>query len=189
MSLNFVLAALVEMPSYGLAWAVSDRWGRRVCVCACLALTGASLLAFLVLPTGLATLQLALYLCGKLAITASFTVLYVYTAELFPTSARHSMIGICSTVGRVGSMLAPQTPLLEVFFWGMPILVFGLMCVGGAFLTLLLPETLNKALPDTVTEAAAVGRTVRPAAAPPPTAAPGASMQAGTAADALSGDR
>lgn len=63
-------------------------------------------------PAGLLPLQLALYLTGKLAITASFTVLFVFTAELFPTNARHSMIGVCSTIGRMGSTLAPQTPLL-----------------------------------------------------------------------------
>lgn len=61
---------------------------------------------------GLVSVQLMLYMCGKLAITASFTVLYVFTAELFPTNARHSMIGVCSTIGRMGSALAPQTPLL-----------------------------------------------------------------------------
>lgn len=139
---------------------------------------------------GLVPVQLALYLVGKLAITASFTVLYVFTAELFPTNARHSMIGVCSTIGRMGSALAPQTPLLvsfsfpadgdrlplltslprdssshlsplsaqEVFFCGLPILLFGLMSVGGAFIALLLPETLNKALPDNVSQAEAVGR-------------------------------
>ncbi|XP_034244837.1 solute carrier family 22 member 5-like [Thrips palmi] len=159
--LNFILAALVEIPSYVFAWYLSERWGRRVSVSASLALTGGSLLAFLVLPSGLLPLQLILYLTGKLAITASFTVLFVFTAELFPTNARHSMIGVCSTIGRMGSTLAPQTPLLEVFFWGMPILLFGLMSVGGAFLALLLPETLNKALPDNVTQAKAVGRVHR----------------------------
>lgn len=50
--LNFVLAALVEVPAYLLAWAVSERWGRRVCVCGTLSLTGISLLAFLFIPDG-----------------------------------------------------------------------------------------------------------------------------------------
>lgn len=36
----------------------------------------------------------------------------MYTAEMFPTEIRHSLLGICSMFGRIGSMVAPQTPLL-----------------------------------------------------------------------------
>lgn len=53
-----------------------------------------------------------MFMIGKFAITISFAVIYVYTAELFPTNVRHSLLGYCSMFGRVGSMLAPQTPLL-----------------------------------------------------------------------------
>lgn len=49
---------------------------------------------------------------GKFAITISFCVVYVVTAEMFPTKVRQSMVSYGSTFGRVGSMLAPQTPLL-----------------------------------------------------------------------------
>lgn len=49
---------------------------------------------------------------GKLSITFAFNALYVFTAELFPTGARSSALAACSLVGRLGSVLAPQTPLL-----------------------------------------------------------------------------
>lgn len=42
----------------------------------------------------------------------AFATVYIYTAELFPTTMRHSLLGICSMTGRVGSILSPQTPLL-----------------------------------------------------------------------------
>lgn len=72
---------------------------------------------------------------------------------------------------RLRLTLCPSLPQ-EVFFWGMPILLFGLMSVGGAFLALLLPETLNKALPDNVTQAKAVGRSHRKPPPPSPRPAP-----------------
>jgi hypothetical protein len=53
-----------------------------------------------------------LFLLGKFSITISFTAVYVYTTELFPTELRHSMLGVCAMTGRIGSMVAPQTPLL-----------------------------------------------------------------------------
>jgi len=56
--------------------------------------------------------RLPLYLVGKFAITAAFDTLYVFTAEIFPTKLRTSLLGSCSMAGRFGAMLAPQTPLL-----------------------------------------------------------------------------
>jgi uncharacterized membrane protein len=63
-------------------------------------------------PTDYDTAKLIVFLAGKFAITIAFTVVYVFTAELFPTELRHSMLGTCSMVGRIGSIIAPQTPLL-----------------------------------------------------------------------------
>ncbi|KOX77959.1 Solute carrier family 22 member 21 [Melipona quadrifasciata] len=57
-------------------------------------------------------LPLVLYLGGKWCITMSFSTIYIYTTELFPTNLRHSLLGICSMTGRMGSILSPQTPLL-----------------------------------------------------------------------------
>lgn len=56
--------------------------------------------------------SLTLFLIGKLAITCSFQILYFFTSEIFPTNVRNSLLSLCSMIGRIGSMLAPQTPLL-----------------------------------------------------------------------------
>lgn len=53
-----------------------------------------------------------LYLAGKVWITQAFSGVYLYTSELFPTRARHSLLGLCSMLGRLGSIVAPQMPLL-----------------------------------------------------------------------------
>lgn len=55
---------------------------------------------------------LGLFFVGKLAIAFAFNSLYVFTVELYPTHARSSALAACSLVGRIGSALAPQTPLL-----------------------------------------------------------------------------
>lgn len=96
---------------------------------------------------------MTLFLTGKFAITISFCVLYVYTAEIFPTNLRHSLLAICSMFGRIGLMIAPQTPLLATYVSSLPLLIMG----GCAFLSGVFvcqfPETLNKKLPDTIEEA------------------------------------
>lgn len=44
---------------------------------------------------------------GKMAITASYGAVYIFSAEQFPTVIRNAAIGISSTAARVGGMLAP----------------------------------------------------------------------------------
>ena len=53
------------------------------------------------------SLQIALSLIGKFGTTACFAIVFVYTAEMFPTEIRSSAVGSSSTCARIGGMLAP----------------------------------------------------------------------------------
>lgn len=57
-------------------------------------------------------LKVLLFLCGKFSVVVCFTGIYTYSLELFPTSVRGTLMGVGNTTARVGSMLAPLTPLL-----------------------------------------------------------------------------
>jgi hypothetical protein len=48
-----------------------------------------------------------LAMLGKLGISGSFAVIYVFSAELFPTVARSSGVGAGSMSARTGGLLAP----------------------------------------------------------------------------------
>ena len=45
--------------------------------------------------------QLCLSLLGKFGASISFFIVYLYTAELFPTTVRNQAVGICSLVARL----------------------------------------------------------------------------------------
>lgn len=116
---NFMLISSVEIPAYILTYFIMGRVGRRWSLCGTMLLSGLACLGtLLVEPKSVEDTndnsmgQLVLYLVGKFAITASFSILYVYTTEIFPTNMRNGLMSTCSMIGRVGSMLAPQTPLL-----------------------------------------------------------------------------
>ncbi|XP_017792387.1 PREDICTED: solute carrier family 22 member 21-like isoform X3 [Habropoda laboriosa] len=156
---NFILVAIVEIPAYFLTWFLTDYIGRKATLSSSFLLSGAFCLAIQFLPTGSWTfLPLVLYMGGKWCITMSFSTIYIYTAELFPTNLRHSLLGICSMTGRMGSILSPQTPLLAQIMPALPLILFGCMALSAGLLSLFFPETLGTKLPDTVWEAENIGK-------------------------------
>ncbi|PZC71377.1 hypothetical protein B5X24_HaOG213522 [Helicoverpa armigera] len=112
--------------------------------------------------------SLGLFFVGKLAITFAFNSLYVYTAELYPTHARSSALAACSLVGRLGSVLAPQTPLLNMYVQA---LLYGVCSGSAALLVLLMPETRHARLPQRVADAERLS-SAPPMSAPAPAPAP-----------------
>jgi hypothetical protein len=44
---------------------------------------------------------------GKFGVTAAFSIIYVYTAELYHTTVRSASIGVCSIGARVFAMASP----------------------------------------------------------------------------------
>lgn len=75
------------------------------------------LVVFVTARSGIGT---ALYLAGQTGATMTLNALYVYTAELFPTRARHRLLAACSTVGRLGAIMSPLTPLLVCYLIYIP---------------------------------------------------------------------
>lgn len=62
--------------------------------------------------TALYPLTLTLALIGKLGAASAFGLIYVLSAEIFPTVVRNSAMGACSCVSRIGGMLAPYVAKL-----------------------------------------------------------------------------
>ncbi|KAJ8723076.1 hypothetical protein PYW08_002988 [Mythimna loreyi] len=150
---NYILMALVEIPGYCLSVLTLDKFGRKTCTMTAFIICGCSLIAIPLVPLSMSWLQITLNLVGKLCISMAFSSIYIYTGELFPTQARQSLLGACSMAGRVGAMVAPQTPLLMAYMEALPYLVFGAMAGTSGLLILLTPETLKVHLPDTIEQA------------------------------------
>ncbi|XP_073837541.1 organic cation transporter protein-like [Musca autumnalis] len=154
---NFVFIAMVEIPGFLLPLVIMDRFGRRHSLFGCMFISGLCCLATIFMPKDEAIGQLILFLIGKLAITASFQVLYFFTSEIFPTNLRNSLLSFCSMMGRFGSMVAPQTPLLAKYYENAPAILFATTAITSACLSLLFPETTNLILPATMEDADKIG--------------------------------
>jgi OCT family organic cation transporter-like MFS transporter 4/5 len=73
-----------------------------------------------------------------------------FPSNFFIFRSRNTGIGLCSSVARIGGICAPIVALLASLNPALPYIIFGVLGLAGAFLTLFLEETLDKVLPDTV---------------------------------------
>ena len=60
-------------------------------------------------------LSIGLAMLGKFGITSAFAMLYVFTAELYPTLVRNMAVGVASMASRVGSIIAPYFVYLGAY--------------------------------------------------------------------------
>ena len=76
----------------------------------------------------------------------------IFTAELYPTPIRNTALGVCTTVGRLGAVLAPWVavylPHQDSLPQWVPLIIFGIVAIMASLVSLLLPETLESPLPD-----------------------------------------
>ncbi|KAI5645540.1 organic cation transporter protein isoform X1 [Phthorimaea operculella] len=106
---NFMLTAVFELPGCILSNFLLDRFGRKYTVMTAFLICGLLLFLLPFIPKKWSLFPAAL---AKTFISLAFVSVYIFTMELFPTNARHSLMAACSLIGRIGSIAAPQTPLL-----------------------------------------------------------------------------
>ncbi|XP_011647438.1 solute carrier family 22 member 3-like [Pogonomyrmex barbatus] len=156
--ITFALGGVLEMATYTFVYFVLSRYGRRLPMCIYQSLNGivCILIAvfFILIPTtALWTdfVKTIILLFGRVTITSTLSVVYLYTVEIFPTIIRGSCLGLCVIFAKIGSLSMPYL-LLSRQHISLPILllVIGILCFVSGALTLIIPETLNKILPDQV---------------------------------------
>lgn len=91
---------------------------------------------------------------GKFFLVGTWRMIYLQSAEIFPTGLRQLAMGSCSVASRFASILAPFTR--EINQWTHVSVSFGIYGILGLLATLLimvLPETKNQPIPNTIREA------------------------------------
>ncbi|XP_041979996.1 organic cation transporter protein-like [Aricia agestis] len=149
---NFVLASVTSFPSDLLALYVLDKYGRKLTLQCSYAFLAVFLTAASFSPENLSWLTVLLFLLGKLGAVICFTGVYTFALELFPTSVRGTLFGICNTTARIGSLLAPLTVLLRSEFKALPSLLFSSTALIAALLLIFTPETKTLPMFDTIAQ-------------------------------------
>jgi len=154
--ISYVAVAAIEVPAYIALPLIIDVWGRKPLFVCCQLFPGIFCIIAAFLTPGTAIYAI-LALSAKLGAAMAFNVTFMFTAQLYPTSIRNSAVGMCSTVARLGGLMAPwigryltnpvvfEDPLPEL----LPLCLFGGFGVLGGLCALLLPEPLGFPLPNT----------------------------------------
>eukprot|EP00095_Tigriopus_kingsejongensis_P001794 snap_masked-scaffold2424_size15851-processed-gene-0.2 protein:Tk01794 transcript:snap_masked-scaffold2424_size15851-processed-gene-0.2-mRNA-1 annotation:"organic cation transporter protein" len=165
MLVSFTINGLLEIPAYASAIFLLSWKGRRIPYASSMILTGISLLSILFLPeqgpdaspgsfTSIMAMTIALF--GKFWVTVSFASVFLYTAELYPTTVRTTALGTSSCMARFGGMACGWVALLKVYHAYLPLIVYGAFALFSGIIAIKLPETKGKKLPDTLAEGEAL---------------------------------
>uniref|UniRef100_A0A3Q3WJX1 Major facilitator superfamily (MFS) profile domain-containing protein n=1 Tax=Mola mola TaxID=94237 RepID=A0A3Q3WJX1_MOLML len=144
------ISAAVEVPAYISSWLALRYLRRKLSVISILILGALSLYFIQLVPQELSYLSVALEMLGKFAITTGTSLMFVYTAEIYPTVIRNTATGTCTTFSRMGGCIAPFLLKLSAYVAYLPYITLGTLALGSAFGALFLPETLGKPLPQTI---------------------------------------
>ncbi|XP_006822653.1 organic cation transporter protein-like [Saccoglossus kowalevskii] len=152
--LNAFLSGAVEIPAYTLSIFLPEtRFGRRWSQSSTLILAGVACILTLLAPVcKMQWIGITLAMIGKFSVSAAFAIVYIFSAEIYPTPVRTIGLGLSSMCARIGGILAPQMILIKTLWEPLPIIIFGATSILAGLVTLLLPETRNQKLPETLEE-------------------------------------
>uniref|UniRef100_A0A3Q0S8X8 Solute carrier family 22 member 5 n=1 Tax=Amphilophus citrinellus TaxID=61819 RepID=A0A3Q0S8X8_AMPCI len=147
---NCFLSATTEVPAYIVSTWLLKACPRRALLSLFLIIGGGVLLLIQFIPDTFHHVALALEMTGKFGFTMAFSIVYIYTAEIYPTVLRNIGMGMCSSAARVGSITAPYVIFLGTYNKVLPYILMGSLTIASSVVNFFLPETLHKDLPETV---------------------------------------
>lgn len=149
--INVLISAIAALPAYPVMTFLNLRFSRRKLLTisflgAALGSIGALLLSDKAkYDEGYRIGKIFLYLCvAKFGGDAAFIMVYIISAELFPTTLRNVGLGTSTAAARVSAFASVYAPLLVTIH---PYLPYGLMAglaVVAAIVAMTLPETFNQ---------------------------------------------
>nr|KAF6439038.1 solute carrier family 22 member 8 [Molossus molossus] len=140
----------IDIPAKFITFLSMSYLGRHTTEVTILLLAGGSILALILVPSDSQTLRIVLAVFGKGCLSGSFSCLYLYTSELYPTVIRQTGMGMANVLTRAGSMMAPLVKITGDVRPFIPNLIFGTIALLGSSASFFLPETLNQPLPETI---------------------------------------
>ncbi|MCJ8014282.1 MFS transporter [Paenibacillus sp. KQZ6P-2] len=150
-SFEYVLImTIAQLPGYFTAAYFIEKFGRKFVMITYLVLTAVSAAWFGIADS--AGMLIAAGICLSFFNLGAWGGLYAYTPELYPTSIRSTGVGLATSVGRIGGVIAPflvgymvqhQVQISTIFM-----MFFVIILIGAIGVLLLGTETKGRELTD-----------------------------------------
>uniref|UniRef100_F6Q8P0 Major facilitator superfamily (MFS) profile domain-containing protein n=1 Tax=Ciona intestinalis TaxID=7719 RepID=F6Q8P0_CIOIN len=155
--INSFLTAVVEFPSHIICYLVVRKYG---CRCSFIFSAIVTVICMVAVPLMQQDgpldvwASVACAMLGKLFTTVGYTVLFIFTGDLFPTMMRTQAYGACSFMARFGSILVPYILFLgSTVHQSLPYVIMATVSLFAVVAMFFLPETKGLHLPETLEEA------------------------------------
>ncbi|XP_029141435.1 uncharacterized protein LOC107294373 [Protobothrops mucrosquamatus] len=145
-----VIFGAVDIPAKLVAFLVICYSGRRIAQALSLILAGLSIAGNIFVSRDMQILRTIFAVFGKGCLGASFSCVFLYTGELYPTVIRQTGMGFGNTMARVGGIVAPLVRMTSEYFPSFPLVIYATAPIISGLAACFLPETLNVPLPDTI---------------------------------------
>lgn len=149
MYLNFVLLTAVGIPANLIAIDLCKRIGRKKSVILPMLLASGFCISVAVVGEkgNSRFIRITLGILGKLFINISFSSLYVWSLESYPTTTRAIGMGFLQITSRVGAATAPWVAKgLLLIGKGAPFIIMGSLSLFGSVFLIFIPETTGQPL-------------------------------------------
>lgn len=134
------------------------QFGRRKFLCATNTMSALTMFAIAFIPAENVSTIVGLSSIGMCTLSVSFAIANLYAGEVFPTVLRSTGVGVVTTCGGIGSMIAPFVTGLSTIVYWLPPVIFGAFSILAAVLVLPLPETRGALLPETLEDGEKFGK-------------------------------
>ena len=147
--INALISGSLELAALVFVYLTLDtRLGRKCNTILLFLVSGLMLILIIFVPADILWLRITFAQIGRFSIAAIFSILYISTAEIFPTRMRTLGLCLCSLLSRISTVVSPYLVGLGKFAAFIPPMLFGGFSILGALMYLLLPETRGKVLDD-----------------------------------------
>jgi len=155
--ISFTLASATEFPASVVLTLILDRWGRRWLLFGTMALCAACSFALSFTIDVNVTVSLILMVTGRFFVNCSYNIAQQISAEYLPTVVRGIGVAFIHNLGYVANMLSPVVIYLNSINSSIPFWILTIVGLLGGSAILILPETMDKALPQTLEDSETFG--------------------------------
>ncbi|XP_066983222.1 organic cation transporter protein-like [Macrobrachium rosenbergii] len=154
---SFTVASATELPADLLVVFFLDRWGRRWFLFVALVLSGVlSILTCAFPATSIGIPVLAIL--GRFCVNIAFNIGLQYASEVLPTVVRAQGVAVVHIMGYVAGLLSPLVVFIGTINTIIPLVILGVASIISGSISLGLPETLHRDLPQTIDDGEKFGR-------------------------------